>query len=57
MGFNLWQKQDFFPSAPYVEELVADTVLFPVNTLSPSMEVNNAWDLPCPPHMSLWEAA
>jgi len=47
----------FFSSAPCVEDLLADTVLFPVNRLSPRMEVNSARDLPCSPHMSLWEGA
>jgi len=50
MRFNLWQKQGFFSSATCVEELLADIALCSVNTVLPSLEVNNAWDyiLPSP---------
>jgi len=48
MRFNLWQEQGFFSSAPCVEGLLADPALCPVNTLSPRMKVNNAWDYTLP---------
>ena len=48
MRFNFWQKQGFFSSASYGEELLADPALCSVNTVSTSMEVNNAWDYTLP---------